>query len=87
MKEPSTESVLAEIRAIAQAELDQTGPIDETDRLVADLGIDSLGAIVLAVGLENHFRVRLQEQDAGTLATVGDLVRLVQKRCREAALA
>jgi acyl carrier protein len=87
MKEPSTESVLAEIRAIAQAELDQTGPIDEMDRLVADLGIDSLGAIVLAVGLENHFRVRLQEQDAGTLATVGDLVRLVQKRCREAALA
>jgi len=87
MNEPSVESVLAEIRAIAHAELDHRGPIDETDHLVADLGIDSLGAIVLAVGLENHFRVRLQEQDAGPLATVGDLVRLVQQRCREAARA
>lgn len=85
MNEPSTESVLDEIRAIAQAELDCAGPIRETDELVADLGIDSLGAIVLAVGLENHFRVRLQEQDAGTLVTVADLVRLVQQRCREAA--
>lgn len=87
MNEPSTESVLAEIHAIAQAELDHSGPIDEDDRLVADLGIDSLGAIVLAVGLENHFRVRLKEHDAGTLVTVGDLVRLVQQRCREAARA
>lgn len=85
MNEPSTDSVLAEIRAIAQAELDYTGPIRENDELIADLGIDSLGAIVLAVGLENHFRVHLQEQAAETLVTVGDLVRLVQQRCREAA--
>lgn len=85
MNEPSDESVLAEIRAIARAELDCPGAIRESDQLIADLGIDSLGAIVLAVGLENHFRVHLQEQDAGTLVTVGDLVRLVQQRCREAA--
>jgi acyl carrier protein len=85
MNEPSTEAVLAEIRAIAQAELDHAGPLNETDELIADLGIDSLGAIVLAVGLENHFRVHLQEQGAGMLVTVGDLVRLVQQRCREAA--
>jgi len=85
MNEPSTAAVLTEIRAIAQAELDHTGPLTEDDELVADLGIDSLGAIVLAVGLENHFRVHLQEQGAGTLVTVGDLVRLVQQRCREAA--
>jgi acyl carrier protein len=85
MNEPSTAAVLAEIRAIAQAELEHTGPIAEGDELITDLGIDSLGAIVLAVGLENHFRVHLQEQDAGALVTIGDLVRLVQQRCREAA--
>ena len=85
MTEPSTTAVLAEIRAIAQAELEHTGPIGENDELIADLGIDSLGAIVLAVGLENHFRVHLHEQDAGALVTIGDLVRLVQQRCREAA--
>jgi len=83
MTEPSATTVLAEIRKLVEAELNHTGPIAESDDLAGDLGIDSLGAIVLAVGLENHFHVRLQEQDAETLATVGDLVRLVQQRCRE----
>jgi acyl carrier protein len=81
---PSDDAVLAEIRSIAEAELEHSGPVTHADDLVADLGVDSLGAIVLAVGLESHFRIRLQEQDAGTLTTVGDLVRLVQKRCRDA---
>jgi len=46
-----------------------------------------VGAIVLAVGLEDRFRVRLSEADAGAAATVGDLVAVVERRVSEAATA
>jgi acyl carrier protein len=81
---PTTDVVLTEIRRIAEAELDVRGAVEARSELVRDLGLDSLGAMVLAVGLENRFRVKLDEQDAGTLRTVADLVALVQRRCEEA---
>jgi acyl carrier protein len=81
---PTTDVVLTEIRRIAEAELDLRGAVEARSELVRDLGLDSLGAMVLAVGLENRFRVKLDEQDAGTLRTVADLVALVQRRCEEA---
>jgi acyl carrier protein len=43
-----------------------------------------MGAIVLAVGLEDRFRVRLSDEDAGAVVTVDDLVELVERRVREA---
>ena len=48
-----------------------------------DLGLDSLGMTVLAVGLENRFRIRLQETDAEGIVTVEDLARLVVRRLGE----
>jgi acyl carrier protein len=45
-----------------------------------DLQLDSLGLTVLAVGLENRFRVKLSEEDAVGLATVEDLAKLVVTR-------
>lgn len=82
MTEPSAEQVLAEIQRIAEAELDWAAPIELRHELVRDLQLDSMGAMILAVGLENKFRVKLEEQDAGRLLRVEDLVRLVQMRCR-----
>jgi acyl carrier protein len=35
------------------------------------------------VGLENKFRVKLEEQDGGELATVSDLLALVERRVNE----
>ena len=81
---PSTQAVLRQIQHIAETELGHDGTISLSHRLIDDLGIDSLGAIVLAVGLEDHFRVRLQEQDAGEVTSVADLIRLVQRRHEEA---
>ena len=69
--------VLDEIRRILAAELEAAGPVEPAHELVRDLGVDSLGAIVLAVGLEDRFRVRLAEEDAARVRTVGDLVELV----------
>ena len=57
-----------------------------SDRIVADLGIDSLDAVELLVALENRYDVRLVENPrAASLSTVGDLVAFLgdaQQRAR-----
>ena len=83
MAEPQAETqqaVLEEIRRIAAEELEWTRPVQPTDDLLKDLQLDSLGLTVLAVGLENRFRVKLTEEDSAGILTVADLMRLVAAR-------
>lgn len=75
--------VLETIRSLARNELEMERPIGPTDDLMRDLALDSLGLTVLAVGLENRFRVKLTEEDASTVRTVGDLARRVAQRTLE----
>jgi len=79
------QAVLAEIRRIAAEELEWTRPVQPQDDLLRDLQLDSLGLTVLAVGLENRFRVRLTEEDSAGVLTVADLMRLVATRTAESA--
>jgi acyl carrier protein len=60
--------------------LEITGPIQSHHGLIQDLRLDSLGLTVLAVGLEDRFRVRLTEEDSALINTVQDLARLVASR-------
>jgi acyl carrier protein len=80
-------AVLAEVRRIAAEELEWTRPVQPTDELLKDLQLDSLGLTVLAVGLENRFRLRLTEEDSAGIVTVQDLMRLVATRTAESAQA
>ena len=80
---PDRAEILAEIRRIVGSELERTGPVELTHELARDLGVDSVGAIVLAVGLEDRFCVKLAEDDAGSIVTVGDLVGLVERSLHE----
>ncbi|HLK99449.1 MAG TPA: acyl carrier protein [Myxococcaceae bacterium] len=72
--------VMAEIRRILGEELEWKGSVEPSHDLLKDLQLDSLGLTVLAVGLENRFRVKLSEEDAVGLATVEDLTKLVVTR-------
>jgi acyl carrier protein len=76
----SETEVLDTIRSIARTELELEQPVEPGDDLLADLGLDSLGLTILAVGLENRFRVRLSQEDAVGLRTVSDLTKLVVRR-------
>ena len=76
-------TVLDELRSVARTELDFHKPIELSHALQRDLALDSVSMVVVAVALENRFRVRLDEQDAGALATVRDLVNLVCRRVSE----
>jgi acyl carrier protein len=75
--------VLAEIRRVAKEELEYQGTVELPQRLKEDLQLDSVAMIVVATQLENRFRVMLNEEDAGHIATVDDLVKLVVRRIDE----
>ena len=73
-------SVLLEIQRIAARDLDVGRPLQATDRLIEDLGLDSLTLTTLAVALEDHFRVTLSDEEAARVRTVGELARCVASR-------
>jgi acyl carrier protein len=73
------DEILAEIRRIFATQLDRPGPVEPHHALAGDLELDSMGALVLAVGLEDRFRVRLDGADAGSVVSVADLVALVER--------
>jgi acyl carrier protein len=81
----SEAEVLDAIRSIALSELEVERPVQPADDLLADLGLDSLGLTVLAVGLENRFRVKLSQDDAVAVRTVEDLAKLVVRRSEASA--
>lgn len=83
MADPLEVQVLTEIRRIFATELEREDPVQLTHGLARDLRVDSMAAIILAVGLEDRFRVTLTEEDTEGVVTVADLVRRVCARVRE----
>ena len=85
MADALEDSVLAEVRRIFATELERAEPVELSHQLLAELHVDSLAAIVIAVGLENRFRVKLSEEDTVGVVTVADLVKRVAARVRSTA--
>jgi acyl carrier protein len=77
------QEVLDVIRRIFATELEHQGPVELTHDLQRDLRVDSLNAVILAVGLEDHFRVRLAQADTVGVTTVAELVARVALRVKE----
>ena len=51
--------VLAEIHRVVTEQLEWEGAVEPSQHLLKDLQLDSMGLTVLAVELENRFRIRL----------------------------
>lgn len=49
---------------------------------VDDLGADSLDAVELVFKVEEEFNVTLSEEEASNLLTVGDIVKLLEKKVK-----
>jgi acyl carrier protein len=71
--------ILAGIAAVARRHLGHAGPLEPRTRLVEDLELDSIRLLTLAVEVENHFRICLDEDDDRAIETVGDLVAVVRR--------
>jgi acyl carrier protein len=69
--------VLAQIRAIARAELETEREVAPEDDLVQVLALDSLTRLTLLVAVEDHFRVALPDEALERVHTLADFCRLV----------
>ena len=74
------DNTLAAVEELARAKLGWSGSLEPGMRLVEDLELDSMGAMTLAIEIENHFRIVLEEEEEADLETVGDLVELIRHK-------
>ncbi len=85
MTEPVPRAVIEGLCEVARDHLGHQGELPLGARLVEDLELDSVQLLTLAVEIENHFRVCLDEEEQ-PIETVEDLARmihekLIQKEC------
>jgi len=74
------EEIVDGIVAVARQHLGFAGAFDPRLRLVEDLGFDSLKLLTLAAEVENRFRVTLDPDEEAGIATLGDLVALLETK-------
>ena len=74
------DEAIAEIRRVLRDELGLSREVRPEDDLVSDLQLDSVSLLTLVVGLEDRFRIALEEHDAAAVRTVRDLAGLVERR-------
>ena len=67
------EEILSGLEEIARQKLERAGELSEETRLVEDLRLDSMGLLILAIEVENRFRIRLDEQGVAGIETAGEL--------------
>lgn len=78
------QEILEQIAEVSRRHLDWRSPLQVEMDLVEDLELDSLRRLTLAIEVENHFRICLDEEDEAAIRTVGDLVAAVGRKLREA---
>jgi acyl carrier protein len=76
----------AGIAAVAREHLGFSGEFDPRLRLVEDLGFDSLKLLTLAAEIENRFRVTLEPDEEAGIATLGDLLAILQEKLSDTKL-
>ncbi len=74
------EEIVDGIVTVARQHLGFAGAFDPRLRLVEDLGFDSLKLLTLAAEVENRFRITLDPDEEARIATLGDLVALLETK-------
>jgi acyl carrier protein len=80
------------IRARVEKTIADVLKVDAADlggekRIREDLGADSLDSVTLVMALEDEFGGSINDNDAKSLATVGDVIAYISRRVEEKALA
>lgn len=52
----------------------------ENSKIIDDLGADSLDVVEMLMTLEDEFNVTVTDEESVTLKTVGDIVKLIDKK-------
>jgi acyl carrier protein len=72
--------ILAAVENLARVHLGWSGPLRPEMRLVEELGLDSLKRLTLAIEIENHFRIRLDDEEESEIETIAALIAAVRSR-------
>ena len=57
--------------------------VNVTTRLREDLNVDSLDAVELIMELEDTFNVKISDDEAQKLKTIGDIVNFIQPKVKK----
>jgi acyl carrier protein len=68
------EEIRRAVQEVAREHLGFEGELADGQRLVEDLGLDSIRLLTLAAEVENRFRVTLDAEDEAAIVTAGDLL-------------
>jgi acyl carrier protein len=80
------EAIRAKIKkAIKRVAGIEVAAISDTASYEADLGLDSLSVLEIAVEIENQFNFHASDEELGAVRTVEDAVKLVAKKLGEVA--
>jgi acyl carrier protein len=80
----SREAVRGGVLRILQKHAQAGATVSDKSRLVADLGIDSLGVMEIVADLEDEFELRIQDDALRDIDSVADIARAVETRLRAA---
>lgn len=72
--------LLAAVAAVAREHLGIERSIGLDERLVEELGLDSIRLLTLAAEVENRFEIALDPEDEAGIRTVGDLLDAVERK-------
>ena len=78
----SRAAIMAFLTRILKDECDRSEEISDASHIIRDLGLDSVNQLTLAVEVENHFKILLDEGEHPP-QTIGELIRLIQKRTEQ----
>lgn len=74
------QEILDAISGVARDKLDLDRELSVDLRLVEDLELDSIRLLTLAMEIEDHFKICLDEADEESIQTVADLVGVVRRK-------
>lgn len=78
------DEILQGIEAVARTHLERSDRLSPGLDLIEDLELDSLGLLTLAVEVENHFQICLEQEDEAQIRTVADLMAVVERKLGKA---
>ena len=74
------DDILHAISSVARDKLELDSELRPDMRLVEDLELDSIRLMTLAMEVEDHFEICLDEEDEEAIVTVADLLGVVRSK-------
>jgi acyl carrier protein len=75
------ESIRQALRELLEEEMGEKYPdLDDSKRLREELNLDSVDVVSIVSQVERRYRIRLSHEELQTLATVGDVITLLQAK-------